>query len=415
MSSTIREKTDLLSAFHGAIPESWNADIPSAGKPWPELYRWVRQRTEALCEPLQTEDYVPQAALFVSPTKWHIAHTTWFFEEFFLAPHLPGYQRFHPEYAFLFNSYYQSIGERTRRDQRGSITRPGVDDVWAYRRYVDEHMITWLEKHPLPDPEASLLELGLQHEQQHQELLLTDLLFTLFQNPTYPVYSQQVMLENDPITQTGFALLDEGIYEIGYAGQGFHFDNESDRHKVYCQQARISKSLVTNGEYLEFIEAGGYADFRFWLDEGYSWVQENKSSAPLYWVKRDGEWFHFTLNGLQKLDLNAILCHVNYYEANAFAAWRGMRLPTEMEWEAAQSQFNWGLRWEWTQSAYLPYPGFTKPNGAVGEYNGKFMINQMVLRGASVATAPGHSRPSYRNFFHPQYNWQFSGIRLAAL
>jgi ergothioneine biosynthesis protein EgtB len=376
-----------------------------------DRYNSIRKHTEHLCIALTTEDFVPQPADFVSPPKWHLAHTTWFFEQFVLKEHLPDYKLFDDDFSFLFNSYYNFVGKRVFRADRGNITRPGVQEVYEYRSYVDMHMqiLLQLKSEELKD----LIELGLNHEQQHQELLITDIKYILGNNPIFPVYDENIDWEKQENEETGFVKLEEGIYEIGFEGEGFSFDNEHGRHKVYLHDFEISKSLVTNAEYLEFISHGGYTNFDYWLDEGWSWVTENKIEAPLYWHKIDGEWHNYTLSGLEKLNPEAILTHISFYEAAAFAAWKKMRLPTEFEWEAAADKFNWGKRWEWTNSAYLPYPNFKKPEGAIGEYNGKFMVNQMVLRGASCATPPQHDRKTYRNFFHAHERWQFNGIRLA--
>ncbi|WP_277013486.1 ergothioneine biosynthesis protein EgtB [Flavobacterium lindanitolerans] len=376
-----------------------------------DRYNSIRKHTEHLCNALTTEDFVPQPADFVSPPKWHLAHTTWFFEQFVLNEHLPDYKLFDDDFSFLFNSYYNFVGNRVFRADRGNITRPGVHEVFEYRSYVDMHMqiLLQLKSEELKD----LIELGLNHEQQHQELLITDIKYILGNNPIFPVYDENIDWEKQENEETGFVKLEEGIYEIGFEGEGFSFDNEHGRHKVYLHDFEISKSLVTNAEYLEFISNGGYKNFDYWLDEGWSWVTENKIEAPLYWHKIDGEWHNYTLGGLEKLNPEAILTHISFYEAVAFAAWKKMRLPTEFEWEAAADKFNWGKRWEWTNSAYLPYPNFKKPEGAIGEYNGKFMVNQMVLRGASCATPPQHDRKTYRNFFHAHERWQFNGIRLA--
>lgn len=384
----------------------------SASPKLTEQYNHVRQRTEQLCAPLHTEDYIPQPVAYVSPAKWHIAHTTWFFEEMILKKHLEGYKEFHPDFCFLFNSYYNSVGERTMRADRGNITRPGVEEVKAYRQHVDSNMQLLLSAEVSAEVEE-LLHLGLNHEQQHQELLVTDLKYILGHNPLFPVYHKDFNLLADHNTESGFVTIEEGVYEIGYNYNDFCYDNELGRHKVYINDCSISKALVTNGEYIEFIEDGGYDNFMLWLDDGWTWRNENKITHPIHWHKINGEWHYYTLAGLQPVDNNAILGHISFYEANAYAAWKGMRLPTEFEWEVANKQFNWGKRWEWTNSAYLPYPGFQIAEGAVGEYNGKFMANQMVLRGASVATAEGHSRATYRNFFHPHFQWQYSGIRLA--
>ncbi len=371
----------------------------------------VRKYSEQQCAPLQTEDYVPQPIPFISPPKWHLAHTTWFFEEFILKSHYANYKLFDRDFAFLFNSYYNNVGQRIMRADRGNITRPSVEKVYAYRKYVDDHILELIEDgHEQID---NLLILGLNHEQQHQELFLTDLKYILGHNPLFPVYQKDKDYTGVRNSDEGFLRMDEGIYEIGFEDSGFCYDNELGRHKVYLHEYEISKGLVTNGEYTEFMKAGGYSDFNLWLDEGWAWVQSNNIKAPMYWHLVDGHWHHYTLAGLKPVSDDDILCHINYYEAAAFAEWKNMRLPTEFEWEAASSVLDWGKRWEWTTSAYLPYPGFAKPEGAVGEYNGKFMVNQMVLRGASTATSAGHSRPTYRNFFHPYFRWQYTGIRLA--
>ncbi|HVE55877.1 MAG TPA: ergothioneine biosynthesis protein EgtB [Pyrinomonadaceae bacterium] len=379
-----------------------------------QYFKEVRVRTVELCAPLETEDYIPQPSVDVSPPKWNIAHTTWFFEEMILKKFAPDYKVFDPNFGFLFNSYYNSIGDRTRRDNRGDLSRPTVKEVFAYRKFVDEKMCELLAQE-LSGELKELVVLGLNHEQQHQELFLTDLKFTLSRNPLFPVYRENYAVEEIcEMPNTGFAEIEEGIYEIGFeGGDGFCFDNELGRHKVFLQNFSIRESLVTNAEYLEFIEDGGYKNFNLWHSEGWDWVGQNAVNSPLYWHEKDGEWFSFTLSGLRPVNWDAPVCHISFYEAAAFAEWKGARLPTEFEWETASDKFDFGLRWEWTNSAYLPYPNFTKAAGAVGEYNGKFMINQMVLRGASVATPADHSRKTYRNFFHPHLRWQFNGIRLA--
>lgn len=396
-------------------------------------YKTVRSLSEQICSPLKTEDYVVQPVADVSPPKWHLGHTTWFFETFILKQFVKGYREFDPDYNFVFNSYYETVGARVIRTNRGNLSRPCVEDVYRYRKYVDEAMIAYLKTPELSAPEQELMLLGLNHEQQHQELLVTDIKYILGHNPLLPAYPAKTFVEepvleggstdweeNEPSnefqngnTQPGsFITIEEGIYEIGYQGDAFCFDNELGRHKTYLRQFKISSDLVTNGQYLEFINSGAYLDFKYWHAEAWDWVKTNQVSAPLYWHNTDGEWFNYTQNGLQPLSLNEALCHINFYEAAAYASWKGMRLPTEFEWEIAANHFNWGKRWEWTESAYLPYPGFEKAPGAIGEYNGKFMISQMVLRGASEATSPGHSRITYRNFFHPHLRWQFTGIRL---
>ena len=384
------------------------------------FYQRVRSHTEKLCAPLEIEDYIPQPTVDVSPPKWNIAHTTWFFEEMILKRFVPDYQVFDPNFGFLFNSYYNSIGERTTRDHRGDLGRPTVKRVFEYRKYVDERMNQFIVDsggYASVNERASareLIILGLNHEQQHQELFLTDLKYTLSVNPLFPVYKDNfAIVENGECGSGGFVGVEGGIHEIGFAGDGFCFDNELGRHKVYLDDFEISNRLVTNLDFLRFIIDGGYRDHRLWHSEGWDWVKQNGIDSPLYWHTKDDEWHHFTFAGLRKLPLDAPVCHVSYYEAAAFAEWREMRLPTEFEWEAACDKFDWGLRWEWTNSAYLPYPGFKRAAGAVGEYNGKFMVNQMVLRGASVATPEGHSRKTYRNFFHPPLRWQFTGICLA--
>ncbi len=388
--------------------------IESAPQDLQSLYEQVRKYTEHLCEPLETEDYIPQPTVDVSPAKWNIAHTTWFFEEMILKRFTENYQEFDEQFGFLFNSYYNTIGERTVRDQRGDLSRPTVKRVYEYRRYVDEKMLALLKQNQSEELREFVV-LGLNHEQQHQELLLTDLKYTFSVNPTFPVYREDfALVEKADVDEKGFAEIAGGVYEIGFAGEGFHFDNELGRHKHLLEDFQINRRLVTNAEFLEFIADGGYRNHRLWHAEGLDWVKQNEINAPLYWRRRDGEWFNYTFAGLRKVNLESPVCHVSFYEASAFAEWKQMRLPTEFEWEAASDNFDWGLRWEWTNSAYLPYPNYTKPAGAVGEYNGKFMINQMVLRGASVATPLNHSRRTYRNFFHPPLRWQFTGIRLAS-
>ncbi|HVW97079.1 MAG TPA: ergothioneine biosynthesis protein EgtB [Mucilaginibacter sp.] len=380
-----------------------------------ERYIEVRKRTEQICQPLQTEDYVVQPVVDVSPPKWHIGHVTWFFETFILKPYFMGYQEYNPDYNYVFNSYYETVGNRVIRTDRGNLSRPTVAEIYAYRKYVDEAMAGFLCDQPSAEIEE-LLILGFNHEEQHQELLWTDIKYILGHNPLFPAYDKLYVSPKDETPgsdDAGFIRIPEGVYEIGYNGDGFCFDNELNRHKVYLNEFEISPALVTNGEYLQFINAGGYQDFRYWHAEGWDWVKTNKVEAPLYWHRIDGEWFNYTYRGLEAVRADEPVCHVSYFEAYALAAWKGLRLPTEFEWEAAASQFSWGRRWEWTESAYLPYPGFTKAPGAIGEYNGKFMVNQKVLRGASEVTPPGHSRMTYRNFFQTNLRWQFTGIRLA--
>lgn len=378
-----------------------------------ENYCRIRARSVEICEPLETEDFVVQPVVDVSPPKWHLGHTTWFFETFILIPNLDGCEVFNSQYNFVFNSYYETIGARVIRTDRGNLSRPSVADIFQYRKYVDEQMETFLLNNDLSDDLQKLFELGLNHEQQHQELLLTDIKYILGHNPLFPAYNENFPLEKSEPENSEMLSFKEGIYEIGFEGEGFCFDNELNRHKVYLNDFQISNRLVTNAEYLEFMNNGGYEDFRHWHAEGWDWVKENHAKAPLYWHFIEGKWMHYTLNGLKEIDLHAAVCHISFFEASAFASWKGMRLPTEAEWEIASGKFDWGKRWEWTGSAYLPYPGFAKEEGAVGEYNGKFMVNQMVLRGASLATPKGHSRKTYRNFFPTSLKWQFTGIRLA--
>lgn len=378
-----------------------------------EQYETVRRRSEKICAPLKTEDYVVQPVVDVSPPKWHLGHTTWFFETFILLPNAKGYTVFDPQYNYVFNSYYESVGARVIRTNRGNLSRPAVEDIMRYRKYVDDAMMDFLEDELSPELQE-LFILGLNHEEQHQELLYTDIKYILGHNPLFPAYDihhKDVPVVNNP--GAPWLNIRAGVYDIGFAGDGFCFDNELGRHSVYLADYKISTALVTNTEYLDFIQAGGYRDFRYWHAEGWDWVKNNQVTAPMYWYNIDGKWMHYTWQGLQPLMPDAPVTHISYYEAAAYAAWKGQRLPTEFEWEVAAPQLSWGYRWEWCESAYLPYPGFTKAPGAIGEYNGKFMISQMVLRGGSEVTSPNHSRITYRNFFHPSLRWQFTGIRLA--
>lgn len=376
-----------------------------------DRYQSVRQQTIDFCSYLQPEDYAIQVVKFASPAKWHLAHTTWFFETFILKAELEGYVEYNSNFNFLFNSYYNNVGSRVLQSNRGNMSRPSTDAILAYRDYVDKNMLDFFKT----NPEQKLLDLvilGLNHEQQHQELLVTDVKYMLGHNALFPVFNTDFNLIKDENITTDSVKILEGVYSIGHQDTGFCYDNELGVHKVYVPDFEINNFLVTNGDYIAFIEAGGYSDFNLWLDEGWVWVNTEQIKAPMYWHQIDGEWHVYTLSGLQKVDKNAVLSHINFYEANAYAEWKGMRLPNEFEWEVAADKLDWGKRWEWTSSAYLPYPNFVKENGAVGEYNGKFMSNKMVLRGASVATSQNHSRKTYRNFFHPSERWQFTGIRL---
>ncbi|MCA1762581.1 MAG: ergothioneine biosynthesis protein EgtB [Cryomorphaceae bacterium] len=379
-----------------------------------DLFTDVRSRTVNICSGLQTEDYVVQPVSDVSPPKWHLAHTTWFFETFILKEALDGYREFDTDFGFLFNSYYETVGERVIRSNRGNITRPGVDRIMAYRAHVDENMAKLMDIDSFSDEMRMRTELGLNHEMQHQELLYTDIKYILGHNPLFPPLHESVNVDQVELAkEKGTVKIPEGIYKIGFDGDGFHFDNERNPHRVFLESFEIDKLPVTAGEYLEFMESGGYGDFRFWHADAWDWVNANGVDSPLYFHKVDGKWKRYTLAGLKDVKLDEALVHVSYYEAAAFANWKGRRLPTEFEWEVASDQIRWGFCWEWTNSAYLPYPGFKTADGALGEYNGKFMVNQMVLRGASPATYSNHSRHTYRNFFHPHLQWQFSGFRLA--
>lgn len=374
-----------------------------------ERFIETRKLSEEICAPLEVEDYVPQPIIDVSPPKWHLGHTSWFFEAFVLEPYFKGYKLFDKDFAYLFNSYYNNAGERVLRPHRGLMTRPPVREVMAYRSYITDAMVHFL-KNPVNKNILEILEIGINHEQQHQELLVYDIKYILGNQPTFPVYGN--MFSTSREKEHGFVSIDAGLYTIGSDGKHFCFDNELSQHNVYLEKFEISKSLISNGEYVEFIEAGGYEDFNLWLSEGWDFIQKEKVKAPLYWYKQNGDWFTYTLNGFEKLNSALPVQHISFFEAFAFASWKGMRLPTEFEWEVAADQLNWGQLWEWTYSAYLPYPGFQKAEGALGEYNGKFMSNQNVLRGASVATPKLHSRKTYRNFFHASSRWLFSGIRL---
>jgi ergothioneine biosynthesis protein EgtB len=375
-----------------------------------DSYLKTRQRFVSICKPLITEDYSVQPKVFVSPPKWHLAHTTWFFEQFILLEFKKDYQVFDGDFAYLFNSYYNNAGKRVLRPNRGLMTRPSVAAVYKYREYVDKHMLDFFTESP-SEKAKEIIQLGIQHEQQHQELFYYDIKYILGNQPTFPMIENNIHFT--AIEQPSKWLkIDDGIYDIGHDDNSFCYDNELGRHKVYLNAFEISEQLITNAEYIEFIEAKGYENFNLWHAEGWDFIQNNNIKAPEYWYQFEGKWHQYTLQGFKTINLQEPVSHISLYEAYAFAEWKQMRLPTEFEWEVASSKLNYGQLWEWTNSAYLPYPNFSKAPGALGEYNGKFMINQMVLRGASIATVDDHSRPTYRNFFHPEMRWQFSGIRL---
>ena len=396
-------------------------------------FEHVRQRSVHLAEPLSAEDCCAQSMPDASPVKWHLAHTTWFFETFILEPRESGFQPFHPAFRVIFNSYYNGVGDKHPRARRGLLTRPSLDEVLAYRADVDRRIARLLDIAQGDRALAQLVELGMQHEQQHQELILTDVKHLLAQNPIFPAYLDSPLAASDAAARADWIAFEGGLAEIGHGGRGFAFDNELPRHRQYVAPFALASNLVTNAEYLEFIEAGGYRDPSLWLSEGWDKVANGEMAHPLYWQRdHDGRWREFTLHGLLPLDPARPVTHVSLYEADAYARWRGARLPTEAEWEFAARDVAiacgdlhprasgsaglvqmFGECWQWTSSSYAPYPGFAPAPGAIGEYNGKFMVNQYVLRGSSCATPHGHARASYRNFFPAGSRWQFTGIRLA--
>jgi ergothioneine biosynthesis protein EgtB len=378
----------------------------------------VRGETERRAAPLSGEDQLVQSMPDTSPTKWHRAHTTWFFEQFLLLPHLAGYRAFDARFAYLFNSYYVAAGPRHARPERGLITRPDIAEVAAFRAHVDaavDRLLSVTSESALPEV-LRILEIGLHHEQQHQELLLTDILHAFAQNPIAPSYDADWRAPRPAATERQWVDLPSGLHTIGFAGSEYCFDNEQPAHQVFLQPVRVARDLVSNAQWLEFMADGGYATPSLWLSDGWTAVDSQGWYAPGYWRNIDGVWHSLTLGGLQPVDPEEAVCHVSYYEADAFARWAGKHLPTEAEWEIAVREGllddAFGIVWQWTRSAYLPYPGYRAAEGALGEYNGKFMINQMVLRGSSHATPAGHARASYRNFFYPGARWQFSGVRL---
>jgi len=407
-----------------------------------ERYVAVRRTSMQLCAPLTVEDHSLQPMPDASPAKWHLAHTTWFFETFLLSEYLRDYRPFRAEFRSLFNSYYNALGDRPLRALRHILSRPGLDEVHAYRDHVDDAMVQLLSLDPGPEV-LDLLVLGINHEQQHQELIITDVKNGLWTNPLRPAYrptsegsdAASAAAQSSHLDWSNFR---EGVYPVGFEGEGFTFDNEGPPHDVCLGPFRLASRLATNAEYIEFMRDGGYSKAELWLSDGWDCIHSNHWTAPLYWERRDGEWWSYTIEGMKPLDLSEPVCHVSYYEADAFARWAGARLPNEFEWEVAARPTAvagnlletgalhpravesaeplaqiFGDVWEWTGSAYLPYPNFKPAPGAVGEYNGKFMCNQMVLRGGSCATPQSHIRGTYRNFFSPHARWQFMGIRLA--
>ena len=404
-----------------------------------DRYRSIRIRTEEICKPLSVEDYVIQSMEDVSPTKWHLAHTTWFFETFVLREFDPSYVPLNEQYAYLFNSYYLQAGQRFSRGHRGLLSRPRVDEIFAYRKHVDDSMVRLLSEAGEREDVRSVVEIGLNHEQQHQELMVTDIKHVLSVNPLLPTYRELQIPAHQSLDDLTYTDIEEGICEIGHSGDGFSYDNEGPRHRQFLEPYRLAQRPVSNGEYLGFVNDGGYQNSLYWLSEGWNMVQEHGWQHPLYWLHENDEWSEFSLYGKISLIPDAPLTHVSYFEADAYARWSGARLPTEFEWENVAQRADvgghfsdtllfhprlevkqaggflglFGSSWEWTSSHYSPYPRYQPGPGALGEYNGKFMSNQFVLRGGSCATPSDHIRPSYRNFFPSGARWQFSGIRLA--
>ena len=407
-------------------------------------FKAVRDFTVHLTKPLEIEDFVVQAMENTSPTKWHLAHVSWFFETFVLKEAFGDYESHHPQYAYIFNSYYLQTGRPHARSKRGFLSRPSVRKVFEYREYINDEILSFLED--ATDDQLSkfgpVVEVGIHHEQQHQELMLTDLKYLFGQNPLHPVYNDRNLPEEEAsaeVEEIEWVPFGEGVYWIGNGNQEFTYDNEHPRHRRFLEAYELSDRLITNGEFISFIEDSGYQRSELWLDEGWATIQKENWNAPLYWQKKDGEWHYFTLSGLRKVNPAEPVTHISYYEADAFARWTGNRLPTEAEWEVAAGDLPYkgnfvesgyyhpsplqyesqGMKqmfgdvWEWTSSSYDPYPGYRPLPGALGEYNGKFMCSQYVLRGGSCATSESHIRQTYRNFFYPDARWQFNGIRLA--
>ena len=416
--------------------------IPVSAEALAKRYREVRSRSESLTASLSPEDCNLQSMADASPVKWHLAHTTWYFETFVLEPAVDGYRVFHPAFRVLFNSYYNSVGAQHARPERGLLSRPGLDEVREYRRHVDGALLEALESGELAADTREVLLLGTHHEEQHQELILTDLLHAFSRNPLEPAYRAAAETAARPSRQrervpVEFVEFDGGLCEIGHAGAGFAFDNERPRHRVHLEPFALASRPVTNGEFVRFMEDGGYREPAHWLSDGWARRSEEDWQAPLYWQRAEAGWTALGLRGRRPLDPDAPVCHLSFYEADAYSRWAGARLPTEAEWEHAGAGVEiggntlesaaleprpaegagltqlFGDVWEWTASAYTAYPGFRPPAGALGEYNGKFMSGQMVLRGGSCATPADHVRASYRNFFYPHSRWQFSGLRLA--
>src|SRR3984893_12440114 len=405
-----------LRQFEGFWPDQYGGDARDA---WIEIYRIVRAETERRAATLSPEDQVVQSMPDASPIKWHRAHTAWFFEQFVLVPHAPLYRGYEPRFAFLFNSYSGRRAPRHAGPKRGWVTRPDIADVARYRAHVDSAIESLLAG---AAPAAlgrvvPLVEIGLHHEQQHQELMLTDILHVFSENPTAPTFDPDWRWPQCASRRDDWCELPEGIHTVGHQTQGFCFDNETPAHRALVGPVRLARNLVTNGEWLAFMRDGGYARPDLWLSDGWAVVAAEDWAAPGHWREVDGRWHGFTLGGLHSIDEELPVSHVSYYEADAFARWAGKHLPSEAEWEVAARagalEDAFGVGWQWTRSAYSPYPGYRPVEGALGEYNGKFMVNQMVLRGSSIATPAGHSRISYRNFFYPAARWQFTGLRLA--